>query len=99
MEILPVIRRLSTPVTRVVPVLFILPLVAIQARAQQLDTATALGALRDAAAVCHADAGALWQHDLCGPIALADRQTRMAIANDTVARRHYVRLGDAFVTV
>jgi hypothetical protein len=65
---------------------------------QQLDTARALSALRDAKAACEADAGALWGRSLCGPIALVDRQTRLVIANDTVAQKHFLRLGDAYVT-
>lgn len=67
--------------------------------AQQIDTARALSALRDASAGCEADRGALWSRSLCGPIALVDRQTRLVIANDTIAGRRFLRLGDAFVTV
>ena len=73
-------------------------LFAPAAHGQQIDTARALAGLRDALTVCRADGGALWNHDLCGPIALADRQTRMALLNDSVPRRHYLRLADAFVT-
>lgn len=65
---------------------------------QQIDTARALSALRDAKSACEADAGMLWKRSLCGPIALVDRQTRLVIANDTVAGRRFVRLGDAYVT-
>jgi hypothetical protein len=65
---------------------------------QQLDTARALSALRDAKSACEADAGKLWKRSLCGPIALVDRQTRLVIANDTVAGRRFVRLGDAYLT-
>lgn len=65
---------------------------------QQLDTARALSALRDAKTACEADAGLLWKRSLCGPIALVDRQTRLVIANDTVAGKHFLRLGDAYVT-
>jgi hypothetical protein len=65
---------------------------------QQLDTARALSALRDARTACEADAGALWGRSLCGPIALVDRQTRLVIANDTVPQKHFLRLGDAYVT-
>jgi hypothetical protein len=68
------------------------------ANGQQLDTARALSALRDARTACEADAGALWKRSLCGPIALVDRQTRLVIANDTVAGKHFLRLGDAYVT-
>ena len=66
--------------------------------AQQIDTARALSALRDARTACETDAGALWHRSLCGPIALVDRQTRLVIANDTVAGKHFLRLGDAYVT-
>jgi hypothetical protein len=68
------------------------------ASAQQLDTARALSALRDARAACESDAGALWGRSLCGPIALVDRQTRLVIANDTVPQKHFLQLGDAYVT-
>jgi hypothetical protein len=68
------------------------------ANSQQIDTARALSALRDARAACEADAGALWKRSLCGPIALVDRQTRLVIANDTVAGKHFLRLGEAYVT-
>src|SRR5205814_1020144 len=65
---------------------------------QEIDTARALSALRDATKSCEADGGMLWKRSLCGPIALVDRQTRLVIANDTVAGKHFLRLGDAFVT-
>jgi hypothetical protein len=65
---------------------------------QELDTARALSVLRDAKTACEADAGLLWKRSLCGPIALVDRQTRLVIANDTVAGKHFLRLGDAYVT-
>jgi hypothetical protein len=68
------------------------------ASAQQIDTLRALSALRDAKTACETDHGALWKRDLCGPIALVDRQTRLVIANDTVAGKHFLRLGDAYVT-
>ena len=68
------------------------------ATAQQLDTARALSALRDARAACEMDAGALWKRSLCGPIALVDRQTRIVIANDTVAGRHFVAVGEGYLT-
>ena len=68
------------------------------ASGQQIDTARALSALRDARTACEADAGVLWRRSLCGPIALVDRQTRLVIANDTVAGKHFLRVGDAYVT-
>jgi len=66
--------------------------------AQQIDTARALSALRDAKTSCEADAGKLWGRSLCGPIAFVDRGTRLVIANDTVTGRRYLQLGDARVT-
>jgi len=76
----------------------VLALPFARANGQQIDTARALSALRDASTACEADAGALWKRSLCGPIALVDRQTRLVIANDTVAGKHFLRLGDAYVT-
>lgn len=67
--------------------------------AQPLDTARALGALRDHAAACAADGGRLWGISLCAPIALVEPATRMVIATDTVPRRPFLRLSDAFVHV
>lgn len=67
-------------------------------RAQSLDTATPLAALREAKAACTADNGALWHRSLCGPIALVDQQTRLVIANDTVGKRSYVSYADAIIT-
>lgn len=75
-----------------------LSLTFIDAHAQQLDTARALSALRDARTACATDAGMLWKRSLCGPIALVDRQTRLVIANDTVPGRRFIRLGDAYLT-
>jgi hypothetical protein len=71
---------------------------ALSANAQELDTARAFSALRDAKAACETDAGNLWGRSLCGPIALVDRQTRLVIANDTVPGKHFIRIGDAYVT-
>jgi hypothetical protein len=70
----------------------------VRASGQQIDTSRALSTLRDAQAACKMDGGTLWGRSLCGPIALADRQTRLVIANDTVAGKHFLRLGDAYVT-
>ncbi|HJQ11976.1 MAG TPA: hypothetical protein VJ840_13185, partial [Gemmatimonadaceae bacterium] len=71
---------------------------AAPAFGQQIDTARALSALRDAQAACTADSGNLWRRNLCGPIALVDRQTRVVIANDTISGRHFIPLRNAFVT-
>jgi len=70
----------------------------VRASGQQIDTSRALSTLREARAACEMDAGSLWGRSLCGPIALVDRQTRLVIANDTVAGKHFLRLGDAYVT-
>jgi hypothetical protein len=68
------------------------------AAAQRMDTTVALSALREADAACHRDAGALWGRSLCGPIALADRQTRLVITNDSSVGQHFVAFGNAFIT-
>jgi hypothetical protein len=72
------------------------PIAAVSGQA--LDTARALSALRDAEAACTADAAALWGRSLCGPIALVDRQTRLVVANDSVAGRGFLRMGNAYIT-
>ena len=71
---------------------------ATAARAQPLDTASALDALRDARSACRADDGALWGRSLCGPVALVDGATRLVIANDSVGGRRFLPFGDAYVT-
>src|SRR4051812_46569141 len=78
--------------------LVLIALVSPLARAQRVDTSSALGALRDAATACGNDAGALWGRSLCGSIALVDRGTRLAIMNDSVAGRTLLPYGAAFVT-
>lgn len=64
---------------------------------QEIDTARALSALRDAKASCEADAASLWGQSLCGPIALVDRQSRLVIANDTVERASFIPLAGAYI--
>ena len=76
----------------------VLALPFVSASGQQIDTSRALSTLRDAQTACSMDGGSLWKRSLCGPIALVDRQTRLVIANDTVAGKHFLRLGDAYVT-
>ncbi len=66
---------------------------------QGVDTAAALGALRDASAACRADGGRSWGRSLCGPIALMDRSSRLVLATDTVAGRAFLPYGGAFVAV
>src|SRR5512142_1936915 len=66
--------------------------------AQALDTAGALGGLREARAACEADHGALWGRNLCGPIALVARRSHLVVANDTVPNWPYMRMNDAFIT-
>lgn len=72
--------------------------VAPRVSAQALDTSRALGGLREARAACEADHGALWGHDLCGPIALVARRSHLVVANDTVPGWAYVPMHDAFIT-
>jgi hypothetical protein len=79
--------------------LALLALFPARVGAQEIDTARALEALRDARAACELDHGNLWGKSLCGPVALVDRQSRLAIANDTVSGQHYLRLEDAWVSV
>src|SRR3954471_2712010 len=91
----------SSMTERIRLVLCVAALACMQPRglaAQVLDTARALSALRDARAACEVDNGGLWGRSLCGPIALVDRQTRLAVTNDSVPGRRFLRLGDAYVT-
>ena len=89
---------METRVSKVRFALIALSLIPSAGIGQQLDTARALSALRDARTACEADAGLLWKRSLCGPIALVDRQTRLVIANDTVSGKHFLRMGDAYIT-
>lgn len=66
---------------------------------QAVDTARAVGALRDFGQACARDAGALWGRSLCGPIALVVPETRMIIANDTAAGRPFVPIAGAYISV
>src|SRR5258705_12756344 len=91
-------RSLSAPSKSLLIALLAYATQAALARAQEIDTATALSALRDARTMCEADRGELWKRSLCGPIALVDRQTRLVIANDTVPGRRFVRFGDAYLS-
>ncbi len=68
-----------------------------EAAAQRIDTTLAMSALREANTACHRDAGALWGRSLCGPIALADRQSRLMLVNDSVVKQPYLPYGGAFV--
>jgi hypothetical protein len=71
---------------------------AARVSAQTIDTGSALGGLREARAACEADHGALWGHNLCGPIALVSRRSHLVVANDTVPGWPYLRMNDAFIT-
>jgi len=68
------------------------------AGAQRIDTTLAMTALREADAACHRDGGSLWGRSLCGPIALAERQSRLMLTNDSAARQPFLPFGSAFVT-
>ena len=90
---------MSQSVTRltalVAAIIFALP---VAAGGQQLDTASALGGLRDVASSCAADAGKLWGISLCAPIALTDRTIRLVIATDTVTDRPFLPYAGAYIT-
>lgn len=49
--------------------------------APPLDTAAAVGALRELADACRREAGALWGASVCGPTLLVDPRTRALIAS------------------
>ena len=65
------------------------------AAAQRIDTTVAMTALREADAACHRDAGALWGRSLCGPIALAERQTRLVLTNDSAVKQPFTAPAEA----
>jgi hypothetical protein len=71
---------------------------AAPALAQRVDTARAMSAFREADVACRRDAGALWGRSLCGPIALAERQTRLVLTNDSAMKQPFLPLGRSFVT-
>src|SRR6476660_4054333 len=73
-------------------------LVGRPAAAQRIDTTLAMTAFREADVACHRDAGALWGRSLCGPVALADRQTRLVMTNDSAVKAPFLPFGNAFVT-
>jgi hypothetical protein len=83
---------------RLVALVVMLGLPSRSAHAQGIDTGAVLGALRDALLACRRDDGALWGRSMCGPIAIADRQSRMVITNDSVMGRPFLQLTDAFVS-
>lgn len=66
--------------------------------AQRIDTTLAMRVFREADAACHRDAGALWGRSLCGPLALAERQSRLVLTNDSAVKQPFIPLGAAFVT-
>jgi len=70
----------------------------VPVRAQVPDTAAAIAAVSDFSAACQRDHGALWGRTLCGPIVVADPDTRFAVASElppggALARRGAVYLG------
>jgi hypothetical protein len=83
---------------RSLPLAGALFIAALRLPAQAIDTAVALGALRDFAEACRLDDGQTWGRSLCGPIALVEPATRLVVASDTVAGQRFVPLGDAYVT-
>ena len=70
---------------------------AIGAEAPPIDPALASRYLKEAAQLCHADAGHLWGKSLCGPTLLVDPVSRRVVANqaDTGGKLHAE--GDVYV--
>ena len=62
--------------------------------AQALDTARVRAGLRDLDAACRLDSAHTWGRSLCGPLALVDRESRLAIGNRAPARGAHLPLGD-----
>ena len=91
-------RALWRRAGRITLVALMVALPVTTAAAQRVDTTLAMSAFREADAACHRDAGALWGRSLCGPIALAERQTRLVLANDSAVKQPFLPLGNAYVT-
>ncbi|MGH7730657.1 MAG: hypothetical protein ACRENJ_05330 [Candidatus Eiseniibacteriota bacterium] len=62
-----------------------------------MDTTAALAGLRRFAEACAIDGGALWGRSLCGPVALVDPGTRLAIANRADSAGTWATRDDGFV--
>jgi hypothetical protein len=65
--------------------------------AQAVDTAAAVLGLRDLAAACGADAGALWGTSLCGPVLLVDPSSRTVVASEPDSAGSFSPRGEAYV--
>lgn len=84
--------------TRALAIVFLAVQPVGAAVAQRVDTSVAMTAFREADAACHRDGGALWGRSLCGPIAIAERESRLVLANDSLMKQPFIPLGGAFVT-
>ena len=70
---------------------------AIGADAPRLEPALAARYLKEAAQLCHADAGRLWGKSLCGPTLLVEPATRRVVANQADAEGQLHAEGGVFV--
>ena len=67
------------------------------ARAQSPDTAAAVSAIRDFKTACGKDHGVLWGRTLCGPMLIADGETRFAVASERPPEGAFENRGGVFV--
>lgn len=70
---------------------------ATQTGPPSLSPPAAQRCFETARAICERDAGRLWGVSLCGPILIADRETRTVIANQADRAGHLKPRGDVFV--
>lgn len=66
-------------------------------RAQAPDTAAAASAVRDFDAACRRDHGVLWGRTLCGPMLIADQETRFAVASERPPEGSFEHRNGVFV--
>lgn len=69
----------------------------IPLRGQAPDTAAAITAVSDFNAACQRDHGVLWGRTLCGPIVVADPDTRFAVSSQLPPRGAFGRRGGVYV--
>ena len=69
----------------------------IPLRAQVPDTAAAVTGVTDFTAACRRDHGVLWGRTLCGPIVVADPDTRFAVASQLPPGGAFVPHGGVFL--
>lgn len=70
--------------------------VPVPGLAQAVDTATAIGALREFDDACRS-VETIWTVELCGAVVLVDRETRLAVANRHDPEGRFLRRDGAFV--